>query len=120
MKKEIINCFTYLANRVAETTEYNWNSDFCKKEIKEATEKVIEELKKHINWDNLTKQDCIELRFRKWDDSNLYLIPLYLFPIIPIGLKVYCIDGDEIINDGTNLDNDNRFGCIAYGIKVEK
>lgn len=121
MKREIINCLTYLANRVAETTQYNWSSDFCKKEIKEATEKFIEEFKKHIDWNNLTKEDCIELRFIKWnDDSDLYLIPLYLLPIIPIGLKVYCINGQEIINDGTNLDNDIRLGCIAYGIKVKE
>jgi hypothetical protein len=119
MKKEILNCLTWLANRVSETTQYeNWSDEFCRKEIKEANQKFVEEIKNHIDWDNLTEEDCKELRFGKWDEeSGIYLIPLYLFPIIPIGLKVYCISGEEIVNDGTNLDDDNRFGCIAYGIK---
>jgi len=122
MKKEILNCLTWLANRVSETTQYeNWSDEFCRKEIKEANQKFVEEIKNHIDWDNLTEEDCKELRFGKWDEeSGIYLIPLYLFPIIPIGLKVYCISGAEIVNDGTNLDNDIRFGCIAYGIKPKK
>lgn len=117
-----MNCLTYLANRVSETTQYeNWSDKFCRKEIKEASQKFVEEIKNHIDWNNLTEEDCKELRFDKWDEeSGIYLIPLYLFPIIPIGLKVYCISGEEIVNDGTNLDNDIRFGCIAYGIKPRK
>lgn len=122
MKKEILNCLTYLANRVSETTQYdNWSDNFCRKEIKEAIQKFVEEIKKHIDWENLTEEECKELRFGKWDEeSGIYLIPLYLFPIIPIGLKVYSIMGNEIVNDGTNLNNDIRFGCIAYGIKPKK
>lgn len=122
MKKEIINCLTWLANRVSETTQYeNWSDEFCRKEIKKASQKFVDEMQKHLDWDNLTEDDCKELRFGKWDEeSGIYLIPLYLFPIIPIGLKVYSISGDEIVNDGTNLDNDTRFGCVAYGIKPKK
>lgn len=122
MKKEILNCLTYLANRVSETTQYeSWSDEFSRKEIKEASQKFVEEIRKYIDWDNLTEEDCKELRFCKWDEeSGIYLIPLYLFPIIPIGLKVYSISGNEIVNDGTNLDNDIRFGCIAYGIKPRK
>lgn len=122
MKKEIMNCLTYLANRVSETTQYeSWSDEFSRKEIKEAEQKFVDEIKKHIDWDNLTEEDCKELRFVRWDkESGIYLIPLYLFPIIPIGFKVYCIDGREIVNDGTNLDNDTRFGCIAYGVKPKK
>jgi len=119
MKIEILNCLTYLANRVSETTQYeNWSDAFSRKEIKEANKKFVDEIKKHIDWDNLTKEECNELRFKKWDEtSGIYLIPLYLFPAIPLGFKLYCINGAEIVNDGTNLDDDNRFGCIAYGIK---
>lgn len=122
MKKEILNCLTYLANRVSETTQYeSWSDEFSRKEIKEANQKFVDEIKKHIDWENLTEEDCKELRFGRWDEeSGIYLIPLYLFPIIPIGLKVYSISGNEIVNDGTNLCNDIRFGCIAYGIKPKK
>jgi len=55
MKKEIMNCLTYLANRVSETTQYeSWSDEFSRKEIKEANQKFVEEIKKHIDWDNLT------------------------------------------------------------------
>lgn len=55
----------------------------------------------------------------KWDDeSDLYLIPLYLLSFIPIGTKLTSIDGETVIYDGTNIDNDIRFGCIAYGINI--
>ena len=122
MKKEIMNCLTYLANRVSETTQYEkWSDEFCRKEIKEASQKFVDAMRKHLDWDNLTEEECKELRFGRWDEeSGIYLIPLYLFPLIPMGLKVYSIGGNEIINDGTNLDNDTRFGCVAYGIKPKK
>lgn len=122
MKKEILNCLTYLANRVSETTQYKiWSDTFCRKELEEANKIFLSEMKRYIDWEKLTEEDCKELRFCKWDvESGVYFIPLYLFPIIPIGLKVYSINGKEIVNDGANLDNDTRFGCVAYGIKPKK
>lgn len=122
MKNEIRNCLTWYANRVAETTQYNWSDEFCRKEIKETTEKFLDELKKHIDWDNLTVEEARELRFMQWDEDmpDLYLIPLWLLPILPIGMEVTSIDGTKIINNGTNIDNDIRFGCIAYGITIKE
>jgi hypothetical protein len=123
MKQEIINCLTWYANKVAETTQYtNWSDDFCRKEIKESTEKFINELKKHIDWDNLTVEEARELRFCRWDDDqpDLWLIPLWLLPIVPIGMELETIDGTKVIYDGTNVDNDIRFGCIAYGITIKE
>ncbi len=121
MKKEIINCLTWYANRVAETVQYtSWSDEFCRKEIKEAHDKFIEELKKHIDLKTLTKEEAIALRFGRWSDElpNLYLIPLYLLPIIPKGTELICISGDKVVYDGTNVDNDIRFDCIAYGINI--
>ena len=123
MKKEIKNCLTWYANKVAETVQYtSWSDDFCRKETKESTDTFLNELKKHIDWDNLTVEEARELRFCLWDEDmpNLYLIPLYLLPILPIGMEVTSIDGEKIINDGSNLDNDIRFGCIAYGINIKE
>lgn len=152
MKKEIINCLTWYANRVSETTQYeNWSDEFCRKEIKESTDRFLDELKNHIDWDNLTEEECIELRFsRLASDENvdeeidyarkegtdeadiqkkveelertrgLWLIPLYLLPIVPKGTELTSIFGEVVKYDGTNVDNDIRFGCIAYGIKLKK
>lgn len=30
------------------------------------------------------------------------------------------IEGEEIVFDGTNIDTDIRFGCIAWDIKPKK
>lgn len=151
MKKEIINCLTWYANRVSETTQYeSWSDEFCRKEIKESTDVFLDELKNHINWDNLTEEECIELRFSRWaSDENvdeeidyvrkegtdeadikkkveelertrgLWLIPLYLLPIVPKGTELTSIFGEVVKYDGTNVDNDIRCGCIAYGIKLK-
>jgi hypothetical protein len=121
MKKEIINCLTWYANMVAQTVQYtSWSDNFCRKEIKEAHDKFIEELKKHIDLKALTREDAIELRFGRWSDEtpNLYLIPLWLVPIIPVGTELTYISGAKIIYNGSNIDNDIRFGCIAYGIEI--
>ena len=123
LKVEIQNCLTWYANKVAETVQYDiWSDEFCRKEIKESTETFLKAMKKYIDWNNLTKEEAWELRFRRWDEDvpNLYLIPLYLLPILPIGTEVTSISGDKIIYDGQNLDNDVRFGCIAYGIEIKE
>lgn len=122
MKKEIINCFTWYINRVAETVQYtSWSDEFCRKEIKKATYKMLDELNKFIDWDNLTKEEAKELRFVLWDEEQpyLYLLPLYILPILPIGTKLITIGGEEIVYDGTNVDKDIRCGYIAYGINVK-
>lgn len=122
MKPEITNCLTWYANKVAETVQYtNWSDEFCREEIKRATDRFVNELKKYIKFNNLTEGEAQELRFGKWsdDEPDLYLVPLYLLPILPVGTKLTCINGEEIIYDGKNVDNDVRFGCLAYGVRVK-
>lgn len=155
MKKEIINCLTWYANRVAQIVQYHWSDSYCREEIEKATKEFLEELKKHINFEELTEKDCKELGFGNWIDKEsveieityykkelndnklslseyeskveaikrtigVRLIPLYLFDLIPVRMKLICIDGKEVVNDGTNLDNDVRCGCVAYGIIPKK
>ena len=121
MKSEIVNCLTWYANKVAETVQYSWSDGYCRKEIKDSHDRFIDELKKHIDFQHLTREEARELRFMRWDDeSDLYLIPLWLLPVVPIGTELTCISGDKIIYDGINVDNDIRFGCIAYGIELKE
>lgn len=122
MKVEIQSILTWYANKIAETTQYkSWSDEFCRKEVQKATDNMLEALKKNIDWSSLTKEEASELRFMRWsnEDPDLYLIPLWLLPILPIGTKLTTIFGDEITYDGHNVDNDVRFGCIAYGIHIK-
>ena len=122
MKKEIVNCLTWYANKVAEIVQYHWSDEYCRKEIEEAHDKFVNEMKKHIDFSNLTREEAKELRFMRWDEElpDLYLIPLWLLPVIPIGTELTSIGGDKVIYDGTNVDNDIRFGCIAWGIEIKE
>lgn len=120
MKTEIINCFVKYTNRIAQPIHYTyWSDIFCREEIRSSTMDFLSELRKHIDFSNLTKKEALELGFGLWD-NNLYLIPLYLLPIIPLGTELTCIDGTTIKYNGLNVDDDVRCGCIAWGINVEK
>ena len=123
MKAEIRNCLIWYVNRVSETVQYaNWSDDFCRKEIRDANDIFAKSLKKYIDFKNLTKKQARELGFQKWreEEPDFYLIPLYLLPVLPIGTEVTCINGEKIVYNGHNIDNDIRCGCIAYGIKVKQ
>lgn len=128
MKKELITHFTWLANRLAEINTYNmyWSTEFKEKHIKETFDTFYKSLQcdtnKHlIDISKITIETAKEMRFKKCDEnSDLYLFPLWFKPLIPIGTEVTAIDGDKIIYNGENLDDDMRFGCLAYGIELKE
>jgi hypothetical protein len=123
MKKEVQNCLSWLVNKLSESNSYeSWSNDLKAKQNKEAFEMFNKEVRKHIDFKNLTVDEAIELRFSRWDEDmpNLYLIPLYLVPVLPEGLEVTSISGNKKIVGKDYIDNDIRFGCIAYGINILK
>lgn len=92
--------------------------------LEELKKQYLSALKDVIKWDCIDRQDCILLGLKRWDDTdeklkNLFLLPFYLHSIIPEGLKVWCIDGEETEWNKTK-DTDTRFGMLAYGIMVEE
>lgn len=127
MKPELINHFTWLANKMAQSYLYeNWSDEFARKETRNAFDRFYKSLKRNsnkelIDFDELTAEEAKELRFGKWsEDSDLYLIPLYLVPLIPLGTEFKNICGDkEIFNGLDSMDLDIRFGCTAWGIEIK-
>lgn len=121
MKPTIMNLLTWYANQIEMAIEYYHEPNDIYTEIKIARKKFLEKLKDEIDFNNLSKQEAIELRFVKWseEDPSLYLIPIWLLPILPVGMKLTCINGEDIVYDGNNVDNDVRFGCLAYGVRVK-
>lgn len=121
MKPTIMNLLTWYANQIEMACEYYQNPNDVYTEIKIARDRFLEKLKDEIDFNNLSEQEAKELRFGKWseEDPTLYLIPIWLFPILPVGTKLTCINGEDIVYDGHNVDNDVRFGCLAYGVRVK-
>lgn len=121
MKSELVNHFTWITNQLSQLNQYDWSDDMKKKELDKAFKTFNNSFKKHIDFDNLTVDEARELRFQKFDDeSDLWLIPLYLLPILPEGLKVKSISGEELIVGKDKLDDDTRFGALAFGLELKE
>lgn len=87
---------------------------------KEDIEKEISHIKSEFDKGYLTKEGFDKKVANKKNTIGLRLIPLYLYPSLPVGITLTCINGEEIIFDGSNINTDIRFGCIAWGIKPKK
>lgn len=122
MKNELVNHFTWLANKIVETKIYkNWNDAFKVKEVEEAYDTFYNSIKNYIDLEKITVEQAKELRFGKWDDkSDLYLFPLWVVPLIPEGMEVTSIFGGTFKYNKETVDNDIRFGCVSYGINIKE
>ena len=85
----------------------------------------LDELKKLglCAWNNPKDEDAVDGEF---GGKQLWLIPGAWYKQLPMGLVLTCISGkEEIVKNGYDLfsspnyiDDDIRFGCLAYGILV--
>lgn len=99
----------------------SWSNEFRLEEIRKSRDEFLEYIKENLDWNDIDLETCKLLGFKRWSEDmpKLWLIPGYLYTIIPLGLKVRSIGGDERAWTGEE-DNDVRFGCLAYGIEVNK
>lgn len=68
---------------------------------------------------NLTPIEALHLGFRRQESgSDHFLIPGYLFYFLPKGLVVHTLNGKFKIVGEDTLDPEDRFGCLAYSIKI--
>ena len=91
----------------------NWQSE-------EDVEAEISLLRSEFGKGYLTKEEFEKKAANERNTLGLRLIPLYLYPSLPIGITLTSIGGEERVFDGSNIDPDIRFGCIAWGIKPKK
>lgn len=85
---------------------------------------LLLELKRTIDFDNITVSQLSSLGCRKLttggsvNGMEIYLLPSYILPILPIGLKVYEYhDGRELIYDGSNIgDESDNTGYLDVGL----
>lgn len=101
-----------------------WDAKLCKKKAIEyfdiwADDKDVKEV---FGIENLTKERAINIGFRYWDKENqpnFLRFPIWYVFLLPYGTKVIDIFGRELtFTEETDLDN--RMGCVAFGINIEK
>ena len=109
--------------------DINWNTltesqckalHFGRWQSEEDIEEEISCLQSELDKGHLTKEEFDKKVANERNTLGLRLIPLYLYPSLPIGITLTSVDGEEIVFDGSNIDTDVRFGCIACGIKLKK
>ena len=85
--------------------------------------KLYKAIEETIDFNTLTVEDVKFLGFKKWDEEeypNLWLFPIWLFPIIPEGIEVTSISGEKFNFEKEKADKDIRFGCLAYGLEIKE
>ena len=116
---KIQHCLSWFVNGIAECYVYNQSDQAIAQHLEGWFEKFYTELKQRLDFSDLDVETARELRMAKWDeDSDLWLFPLWLVPALPDGLEVITISGQHMTIGEDTLDNDIRFGCVAYGIEI--
>lgn len=106
-----------IMNTTAEVMNYiSWGSEYSYKRIMELPEKIKGKGDfKFIDPTELTLDEMKELGFNRWSSDNpIMLIPLWLMPFIDPKVEVTDIEGEKSLFK--DADNDNRYGCLAYGV----
>ena len=93
---------------------------FGRWQSEEDIEEEISLIQSEFEKGHLTKEEFDKKVANEKNTIGLRLIPLYLYPSLPIGITLTSIDGEEIVFDGSNIETDIRFGCLAWGIKLKK
>lgn len=93
---------------------------FGRWQSEEDIEEVISYFQSELDKGHLTKEEFDKKVANERNTLGLRLIPLYLYPSLPIGIALTCISGEERVFDGKNIDTDIRFRCLAWGIKPKK
>ena len=86
----------------------------------EDIEEQISFFKSALDKGHITKEEFDKNVANEKNTLGLRLIPLYLYPALPIGITLTSIGGEERVFDGSNIDTDVRFGYLAWGIKPKK
>ncbi len=108
-----------LMNSIQMGVSYEWSDEFSYKKVKESYANIKEQLSEIIgDITELSEDELRELGFTKWEEeSELYLMPLWAFDLIPDGTELKDIFGNKAIKGKDEIDLDVRFGCIAWGFE---
>ncbi len=111
-----------IINRAAEVIAYkNWNNKFATEQIRDLPEELSKNDKCtdlfNLDPTDLTKKQMKDLGFIQWNEKNpIMLIPLWLFSFLKDEFNSDCIDEKKKLIKKSEMNLDNRGGCLAYGV----
>ncbi len=71
--------------------------------------------------ESMTVQELLDLGCRWWDKATrLMLLPEAVFRQLPNGTQLRSITGRTVTKGRDPIDDDTRFGLMAYGLFVKK
>lgn len=82
------------------------------------TDRFYQAISNEIDWENLTVNDYIVLGFMRWeldDNHDLWLIPQWLYPIIPEGLHVVGTNKDFFKFSRVENMLEAQYGMLKFG-----
>lgn len=111
-----------ILNRAAEVMAYEkWSEELATGKIRNFPKDLAEQKTGKdyfgIQPAKMTDKQLEELGFGRWSKKTpMRLIPLWLMPFLADEIDVECIDGEKKLIKKSDMDKDNRFGCLAYGV----
>jgi hypothetical protein len=110
-------CRNVILSTFSQCGAYSWSTEFICKEIKSVTDRIRQSTWFiEIDLNSFTQADLEDLGFVRFDDKGLMCIPLWITPFCRDSFCGGCINGEYKEYKLSKIDNDVRFGCIAYGV----
>ena len=114
----IARCWRWLLNSLVD--------DYINHELtplmQDKTSKMYAAIAPLIDWYDMSKDEATALGFMLCQDSDspyqLWLIPRWLYPLIPEGLTVRKMNGETFKFSRTTSTVEPFFSCLPYGIEI--
>lgn len=117
----VTRCFRWLANELV----IPYMDSALPAPLKNKVDTFYESIRNTIDWDALTREDCLWLGFMNSQRDmlsaqgviqELWLIPQWLIPIIPEGMYVEDVHGNRFQYNAKMCDKTTQFGVLGYGL----
>ena len=81
---------------------------------------MIAYIKNEMDVSELSDEEFTLLGFNKWDDKGDWLIPVWLYSLLPNGTKLYCPIADFYEEKSDDTDDTDRFGCVGFSFDIKQ
>ena len=113
----LYRCFRWLTNEIVK------NQLQGKTNVEDVLDKFYDTVSNHISdFYVMTEEEMLDLGFIQYEGSHVvvWLIPLWLMPLIPENMKMYKPDGTSFYYNSKTAPKDIMFNCLTYGFKIKE